>query len=345
MRTPFLIKQIESAGLLGRGCGTFPVSKKWQAVLTAPGKDKYVICNCSESEPGIFKDQFILDRYPEKVVEGMMLAVKTLKAVKAFFYLNPFYYHRFRHKLEILTGRDPIELFCKPAADYIGGEESAAINLMEGRREEPRLKPPFITQAGLFGQPTLVNNCETFYQVALIAKDEYHNERFFCVSGDNTPRNVSQWPERMAVKDVLIKSGHYPTFPFFIQLGGAMSGTCLREDQLEDCQIQPYSGLIIRDKNKDEKKLISGWLKFFRDQSCGQCVPCREGTYRLYEMYESGQYDPVLFSDVINTMQTSSLCSFGKMAVNAITTYYENIKRININDSSIGFKCEEINRN
>ncbi|OIP56348.1 hypothetical protein AUK13_01330 [Candidatus Kuenenbacteria bacterium CG2_30_39_24] len=322
-----LIKKIEAAGLLGRGCGIFPTAKKWQIVADAPGKEKYVICNCSESEPGIFKDEFILDNYSELVLDGLRLAMQTLNARQGFIYLNPLYYSRFHHKLQILAGHDNIEIFSKPVNDYIGGEESTIVNLMEGKREEPRFKPPFVLEKGFLNKPTLVNNCETFYDVALISQGKYRQERFFCISGDNTPKNIFKSPETITVKQALLESGHYPNFKFFIQLGGAMAGICLAADQLDDYTIQSYSGLIIHELAKDERQLVNQWLEFYKKESCGQCVPCREGTYRLHEMYNAKDFDSQLFADIIFSMQNSSLCSLGKMATTAITSYFENIKK------------------
>lgn len=327
MKSHPLIKKIAAAGLLGRGCGTFPVAKKWHSVLNAPGREKYVICNVSESEPGIFKDEFILAYYPEKVIDGIKLAMDTLGAVKGIIYLKPLYYAKYHNKLNLLIGEDNIELFAKPSDDYIGGEESAMVNLMEGRREEPRFRPPFLIDKGFLGAPTLVNNCETFYQISLINDDKYRGERFFCLSGDETPRGVFQFPEKINLQEALLKSGHYPKFPFFVQLGGAMAGTCLNVRQLKDYQIQHYSGLIVHRFDKDEKELITGWLSFFRRESCGQCVPCREGTYRLRELFDAGIPDQALFDDIIFSMQNSAFCSLGKMAVTAITSYYQNIKK------------------
>lgn len=322
------IRQIEAAGLLGRGCGTYPTAKKWHSFLNSKAKEKYIICNVSESEPGIFKDKFIIEYYPEKVIDGLAFALRLFKATKAFLYLNPDYYQRFKNKLQILIDDDNIELFAKPTHDYIGGEESALINLMEGGREQPRLRPPYVTQQGLFGQPTLVNNCETFYDIALIQAGEYKGEKFFCLSGDNTPSMVLKLPEKLTVEQALEASGHYPTFPFFVQLGGAMSGLCLRADQLKHYTIQSYAGLVIHHLEKDPAVLIGRWLKFFSQESCGQCVPCREGTYRLYEMFQAGKFDPQLFKDIIFSLQHTTLCSLGKMATIAITSYYRHIKKI-----------------
>lgn len=333
-----LLKKIEQAGLLGRGCGTFPVAKKWEAVLKATGKEKYVICNVSESEPGNFKDKFIIENYPEKVIDGIAIAINFLKAKRGFIYLNPEYYQQYKNKLQVLIGDSPIELFSKPAHDYIGGEESALINLMQGQREEPRLRPPFVTTHGFNNAPTLVNNCETFYSLALINQNQYQRQKFFCISGDQTPGVVLNLSETTNIKDALEASGHYPTFPFFVQLGGAMAGTCLRVDQLKNYTIQHYSGLVVHKSNKDEHQLIQHWLDFFACESCGKCVPCREGTYRLREIYAQDNFNQQLFNDIIFSMQHTTLCSLGKMAVNAITSYYQNIKKQPLDKSTISLK-------
>jgi len=340
MESNSLIKKIEKAGLLGRGCGTFPVAKKWSLVAAQKHKEKYVICNASESEPGIFKDKYILEHFPEKVIDGMAIAIRLLKAQQGFIYMKPDYYHQFGKKIQVMIGDDDIEIFAKPMESYIGGEESAMINIMQGERLEPRLKPPMITEAGLWNKPTLVNNVETFYDISLIAQGKYNQERFFCVSGDGFGRHVLQMNENSPVKQALEKVG-WPDFNFFVQLGGAMAGTCLRSGQLEDYTIQHYSGLVVRDMEKDEHELILDWLKFFASESCGQCVPCREGTYRLYNMYRQGNYDKQLFSDIIFSMRNSSLCSLGKMAVEAVSSYYTNIKKEALgSDGGEGRKCD-----
>ncbi len=321
------IRQLEQVGLLGRGGAAFPTAAKWHAFLGARGKEKYIICNVSESEPGIFKDKFILEYYPEKMIDGLVLALKLFKAKRAFIYLNPVYYRRFKHKLQVLIGDERIELFTKPTRDYIGGEETALINLMEGKREQPRLRPPYVTECGLFNCPTLVNNCETFYAVALVAAGTYRHEKFFCFSGDGFPELVLSLPEKISVAEALEKSGHYPSFQFFVQLGGAMSGICLRPDQLKHYFVRNYAGLVVRRFDSDERKLISTWLDFFKRESCGRCVSCREGTYRLAEMFASpDNFNPQLFSDIIFSLKNTTLCSFGKMATQAIISYYRHIK-------------------
>lgn len=325
MQAKAFIQKLKSAELTGRGCGTFPTWVKWDAVLNSPQKERYVVCNAAESEPGIFKDKFILENHPQRVLDGINLALKLLKARQGFIYLNPHYYAKLKNKLQLLIGGDKIEIFSKPSKGYLGGEETAMLNNMEGQREEARLRPPFVVEKGLFGKPTLVNNAETFHDIALIDAGQYDHERFFCVSGTGAAEGVYRFPENYNVRRALEASGQYPTFKFFIQLGGAMSGICLRENQLEDYKIKHYSGLVIHHLNKSEQALVSAWLDFFAENSCGKCVPCREGTYRLRELYRTGGIRDPLFNDIIFSMNNSTICSFGKMAVTALTSYYENI--------------------
>jgi len=175
-----LIKKIAKAELIGRGCNSFPTAKKWNIVRNASGK-KFVICNVSESEPGVFKDEYILQNHAEEVIDGIILGMKTIKAVKGFIYLNPKYFIEFQQKLNaiIQNKKVRIEVYSKPFHDYIGGEETAVINSMSGWRVEPRLKPPFPTIIGFENKPTLINNCETFLMVARIKTKKYKKTRFY----------------------------------------------------------------------------------------------------------------------------------------------------------------------
>ena len=184
MISSMLIKKIKQANLIGRGCNSFATADKWELVKKAPGKIKYVICNCSESEPGVFKDKYILKKYPEKIIDGIVLAGKYIGAAKGFIYLNPEYYDEFDVKLnKIITEKKlNIEIYQKPLHDYVGGEETAVINSMQGLRVEPKLKPPYPTTNGFENCPTIVNNCETLYSVSLINSGEYKNTRFYCCS-------------------------------------------------------------------------------------------------------------------------------------------------------------------
>ena len=171
-----IIQKLKKAKLTGRGGAGFSTSLKWEMVRQAKGDKKYVVCNASEGEPGVKKDWYLLEKYPEKVIDGMMIAIKYLKADEAFLYLNPDYYEKLKNKLKPLILHLPIKLFKKDhLAGYVGGTETTALNHIEGHKIEPKLRPPFPVTNGLWGMPTLVNNVETFYDVSLINSGKYKN--------------------------------------------------------------------------------------------------------------------------------------------------------------------------
>ena len=341
MFTQKIIKKIRKAGLIGRGCNNFSTADKWEIVRKAKAKkEKFVICNVSESEPGVFKDRYILENYPEKVVDGIKIAMKTIHIKKGFIYLNPEYYEQFYdYLINIINSENSnIELYEKPLHDYVGGEETAVVNSMEGKRVEPRLKPPFPVISGFLNEPTLINNCETFYAVSLINSNEYKNTKFYCLSGDGVEDQVLELPVGITVSQALKKFNHTPNNNFFYQISGGASGTCYNHKQLN----RKFSGLasiIIYNINKSEKDVVMKWLDFFKNESCGQCVPCREGTYRLRNIMEqyfqdNSSLDKKVFEDLIFSLQNTSFCPLGRISVNAMLSYFKNIKNKNLNEKN-----------
>jgi [NiFe] hydrogenase diaphorase moiety large subunit len=321
-----ILTQIKLAGLTGRGGAGFPTATKWEIVKNAPGNKKYVVCNASEGEPGVKKDLFILENYPEKVIAGMKIAIDFLVAEKAYLYLNPAYYKKFKAKLTKLTKGTKIELFSKDhTAGYAGGEESTAINHIEGKRIEPRLRPPFIATNGLWDCPTLVNNVETFYDVSLIAAGRYENKRFFTVSGDCPNEGVYEFPENWTIEKVLQETNNIPKFKFFVQIGGDASGIVLNSSQLN----QPASGAgsitvysVIKHKPAD---LMKQWAYFFTNESCGQCTPCREGTFRLKETLKMKKVDWQLVNDLLDNLEQTSFCGLGLVVSTPFKSYFNNV--------------------
>ncbi len=331
---PTIIKKLEKANLIGRGCNSFVTANKWELVRKAKTKaDKFVICNVSESEPGVFKDRYILENYPERVVDGIKIAMKTIHAKKGFIYLNPEYYEQFYDYLMpiIESEKINIELYEKPLHDYVGGEETAVLNSMQGQRVEPRLKPPYPTTNGFFDQPTLINNCETFYAVSLINSNEYKDTRFYCFSGDDVSENILELPVDITVKKALLKFGHTPSDKYFYQVGGGAGGNCYNHKQLNR-KFNGLASIIIYNINKSEKDVVMKWLDFFKNESCGQCVPCREGTYRLRNMmadyyHNNSKFDKEIFEDLIFSLQNTSFCPLGRISANAMLSYFKNVKK------------------
>lgn len=326
-----IIKKIHHANLIGRGCNNFPVADKWLLVKKAPDKEKFVICNVSESEPGVFKDRYILEHFPEQVIGGIKIAMKTVGATKGFIYLNPEYFNQFQDYLlpEIEAQKINIELYQKPRHDYVGGEETAVINSMMGARVEPRSKPPFPTTHGLFNKPTLINNCETFYIVSLINSGQYKNTRFYCLSGADVKSAIKELPVNITAKKMLSEFGHKPSPKYFYQIGGGAAGLCYNYRQLNRLFINLTASVTVFSTATPEKDLIMHWADFFARESCGQCVPCREGTYRLKILlenyYATGQLDQKIIDDLVFTLQHTSLCGLGRVAPNTILSYWKNI--------------------
>lgn len=324
VRLPEIIKKIEKAGLIGRGCCNFPTAKKWQMVYEQPG-EKYIVCNVSEGELAVFKDEWILRNHPEIAIEGIKIALKTFKAKKAIIYLQKRYFKKYQDRLNRLIGRVKIELFAEQSG-YIGGEETTLLNALEGKRSEPRQKPPYPPESGFLDQPTLVNNLETFYDIALINRDEYKQKRLVCISGEVRRTGVWELLEKMTIKEILEKTSNYPNFHFFVQVGGGASGKCLNETQL-NTPICALGSIVIYKLKVPERALFAHWINFFQKESCGKCVPCREGTYRLKEIIESGgDLEGDLFKDILFSLDSSSFCGLGKAVSIPIRSYWKNIK-------------------
>ncbi|MDD4901465.1 MAG: NADH-ubiquinone oxidoreductase-F iron-sulfur binding region domain-containing protein [Patescibacteria group bacterium] len=331
-----ILEKIKSAGLVGRGGAGFPVDKKWSAVQEAVGAKKYVVCNAAEGEPGLAKDGYILEQYPGKVINGMQIAIDFLSApaaasadraeVRGYLYLNYKYHKKLGKKIAALLKNSPIEIFVKPLnSGYIGGEESAALNAIEGRRIEPRLKPPFSSSKGLWGCPTLVNNVETFYNVSLVKSGQYKGNRFYTIGGDCPHEGVYELPESFTIEKVLKQTENYPKFPFFAQIGGNASGEVLSSRQLRR-PVQGSGSIAVHSITKTNfKKIIIDWLDFFINESCGQCTPCREGTIRLKEIFIAEKPDWVLFNSLLDNLVDTSLCSLGSSVAVPIRSYLKNV--------------------
>lgn len=322
-----LLKKIKEAGLVGRGGASFPTWQKWAMVKDAPGEKKYVVCNASEGEPGVKKDKYILEKFPEAVIDGMQRAAEYLLANKAFIYLNPSYFKELKPKLERAIGHAKyIKLFMKPhASGYVGGEETSCINTLEGKRTEPRLRPPFPTTNGLWNSPTLVNNVETFYNVSLVAHNQYAGKRFYTIEGDCLWNGVFYLPESYSIEKVLKVTKNYPDFPFFVQVGGGASGEVLNSKQLKKPAGGAGSIKIYSFAKHDFKSLMFNWLNFFFNESCGLCTPCREGVYRLKELIASPKPDLSLFKDLVLNLEEAAFCGLGGAVPIPLKSFCKNV--------------------
>ncbi|OQB08244.1 MAG: NADH-quinone oxidoreductase subunit 1 [Parcubacteria group bacterium ADurb.Bin216] len=307
-----IIAKLKESGLLGRGGAGFPVWQKWESVSKAEGDEKYIICNGAEGEPDVFKDGYIIKNYPKEVIRGIEIAIDFLSAKKAYLYLNHDYYRDCKDMLLSEIGTLPIEVIEKRKG-YIAGEESAICNFIEGGVVEPRQKPPFLSQQGLFGKPTLVNNLETFYQVCKVIEGEYGKKRFFCINGDVVNPGVFEESEDITLAELLRKTGNYPEFDFFAQVGGGAEGVIMLSGELDNPLKGGCGAIKVFDKEKtDLFELMEYWITFLMHGNCDRCVPCREGTYRMYEMIKARKIDKEKMSELLDVLEKTSFCALGK---------------------------------
>lgn len=355
-----LIEDLMSSGLKGRGGAGFPTGLKWKLTADAPGEEKFVICNADEGEPGTFKDREILSSVHHKVMTGMAVCAYIIGAKKGFIYLRGEYkflipelnkaIEEFHGVCDDLGLDFRIEIFTGCGA-YICGEETALFESMEGQRGEPRNKPPFPTDYGYKGQPTVVNNVETLAHTFSILK--YGPEKFrdlgvkdsrgskvFSVSGDTPTPGIYELEFGMTLQKFVddFSDGDAKA----VQVGGA-AGFCVPRKKFEKTIIGyrgkltgislPTGGsMMIFNSSRSMYNVLHNYLDFFVEESCGQCTPCRVGTQQLLLGIEavkrgdkSSQYLEQLLS-LAETMRVTAKCGLGQSVANSFSSIVENFR-------------------
>ena len=353
-----VIREVMESKLLGRGGAAFPTGRKWDAVAKAPQRPHYLVCNADESEPGTFKDRILMEDDPFAIVEAMTIAAVTTGCEQAYLYVRgeyPLARQRVQHAIDQandrgLLGDDVmghgaqvnIELR-RGGGAYICGEETALFNSIEGKRGEPRNKPPFPVQSGLFAKPTVVNNVETLVNVldivtlgghafATVGTPESTGTRLFCLSGAVARPGLYEAPFGTTLRQVLEMAGGVTGPIQAILLGGA-AGAFVTQEQLDlpltfeatrAAGVTLGSGVVmVFDDTVDMASIILRIARFFRDESCGQCVPCRVGTVRQEELLHRlasgrprGSHDEeiALLNDIARAMRDASICGLGQTA-------------------------------
>ncbi len=356
-----VVEQVTMSGLAGRGGAAFPAGRKWSSVATQPVTTHHVICNADESEPGTFKDRVIMEGDPFALVEAITVAAFATGCQQGWIYLRGEYpLARRRMSNAIAQARAAgllgsnisgagfdfdLQVFVGAGA-YICGEETAIFNSIEGFRGEPRNKPPFPVEVGLFGQPTLVNNVETLVNVlpivlaggaayAAIGTGASTGTKLFCLSGAVARPGVYEVPFGVTLRQLIDLAGGVPPGRTLraVMLGGA-AGSFATPDELDvpltfegtrEAGLSLGSGVVmVLDHTVDLVAFVRRIAAFFRDESCGQCVPCRVGTVRQEEVLvrlQSGRSltgDRQLLSDIGQVMRDASICGLGQTAHNAI---------------------------
>jgi NADH-quinone oxidoreductase subunit F len=348
-----VIRELTNARLLGRGGAAFPTGRKWDSVAKAPARPHYLVCNADESEPGTFKDRELLERDPFAVVEAMAIAAFATGCDKGYVFVRgeyPLARHRIEHAIAQTKAQGLLDFDIevrRGAWAYICGEETALFNSIEGKRGEPRNKPPFPVEAGLFGKPTLVNNVETLVNVLDIVVEGgaafaatgtagSTGTRLFCLSGHVREPGLYEVPMGTTLRALIDLAGGLPAGRLLqaVLLGGA-AGSFVTERQLDVAlSFEGTRGIgatlgsgavIVLDDTADLKQILLRIARFFRDESCGQCVPCRVGTVRQEEVLhrlltDRQESDVALLSDIAQAMRDASICGLGQTAANAIAS-------------------------
>lgn len=358
MRPSEVIEEVTASGLRGRGGAAFPAGIKWQAVRDESGP-KYVVCNADESEPGTFKDRVLMEADPYRLIEAITIAGYAVGADKGYIYIRGEYPIALR-RLEgaLVEARESgylggniagsefsfdIEIR-EGAGAYICGEETALFNSIEGFRGEPRQKPPYPTQAGLFSRPTVVNNVESLMNIpdivihggeafARLGTEQSSGPKLFCVSGNVAEPGIYEAPFGVSTRDVIDMAGGVQGDLRAVLVGGA-AGSFLTDEQLDipltfeatsAAGISLGSGVIMAFNTEvDMEAIVSRIAHFFRHESCGLCVPCRVGTVRqdesLIRLRTTADRDAelALLADLDTVMRDSSICGLGQFATVAV---------------------------
>lgn len=336
---PNILQKIESAKLVGRGGASYPTHLKWKAVKSAKAKKKYLVVNFSEGELGLFKDIHIMKKYPDVVFLGIRTALDFIRAKDCYFNYNKDYYKKTKAKIMPLIKEYEgagYNFFIYPEEpSYIGGEETALLNALEGRRLEPRFKPPFPTESGLYNCPTLVHNPETLYNVALVFQNKFKDKRFYCLSG--VPhQGVYYLPVDWPIKKVLEHTNNYPDSDFFVQIGGSISGEVLNQTQIKTRQAEGAGSIEVYKATTKPRDLMLKWFNFYACESCGKCCPCRMGNYNLARLLK--QNKKVIWPQIIpllELMQKTSFCALGKMTFVPVESYIKNVLKLKVSLKNI----------
>lgn len=354
MTSEEIIQEILDSGLKGRGGAGFPTGMKWKFTAAEKEPEKYIVCNADEGEPGTFKDREILDRAAYKVYGGMVIAGKAIGANLGIVYLRGEYRYLLPklitelesfHKLIKELGFDFTIEYRMGSGAYICGEESALFESIEGKRGEPRNKPPYPTTSGVFDKPTSINNVETLVTAIMIIKHGAKNfiqygtkdsrgSKVFSVSGDTPTPGIFELELGMSVQQFVNEFGDGDTKA--VQVGGA-SGFCVPRKKFAETIIGfegvPTGGSMkLFNSSRSMYNVLHNYLDFFTEESCGQCTPCRVGCQQLLkgiEKVKKGEMKSTYLNELVklaDTMKIASKCGLGQSVGNAFKSIVGNFR-------------------
>ncbi len=346
-RAAELLRDLDAAGLRGMGGAGFPTFRKWDLVRREP-RPRYLVVNADEGEPGTFKDRYWLERDPHRFLEGVLIAAWSIEAERAYVYLRDEYpqvREILRREIAAVeaAGLAPtgyVELR-RGAGAYICGEESAMIESVEGKRGLPRHRPPYVAQVGLFGRPTLVNNVETLVwlreileggpaRFAAQGRRGSKGLRSWSVSGRVREPGVKLAPAGVTARELIeeFSGGMAPGHTLRAYLPGGASGGILPASMADlpldfgtlephGCFVGSHAVIVLSDKD-DLRAAALNLMRFFEDESCGQCTPCRNGTEKAVQLMERESWDRPLLEELSQVMRDASICGLGQAAPNPL---------------------------
>jgi [NiFe] hydrogenase diaphorase moiety large subunit len=354
MSSSEIIQSILDSGLKGRGGAGFPTGLKWKYTAAEKEPVKYIVCNADEGEPGTFKDREILDRVSNKVHGGMAIAGRAIGAKKGIVYLRGEYRYLLPklmieldsfHKLIKEIGYDFSIQYCMGSGAYICGEESALFESIEGKRGEPRNKPPYPTVSGVFNKPTSINNVETLVTTMMIINHGAQNfiqygtkdsrgSKVFSVSGDTPTPGIFELELGMTVQQFVNEFGDGDTKA--VQVGGA-SGFCVPRKKFAETIIgfegTPTGGSMkLFNSSRSMYNVLHNYLDFFTEESCGQCTPCRVGCQQLLkgvEKVKKGEAKSTYLTELMklaDSMKIAAKCGLGQSVGNAFKSIVGNFR-------------------
>ena len=342
-----IIKIVSDAGLRGLGGAGFPTGRKWSLVRSEPAPRLFAV-NCDEGEPGTFKDRYYLERDPHRFIEGMLIAAWVVEAADTYLYVRDEYPEIILLLQQEIDKAEQAGLaqhtkihLRRGAGAYICGEESAMIESIEGKRGLPRHRPPYVAQVGLFGRPTLEQNVETLFWVRDIVekgvewftsqgRHERKGFRSFSVSGRVKNPGVKLAPAGVTARELIDEfcGGMADGHSFKGYLPGGASGGILPASMADipldfgtlekyGCFVGSHAVVILSDQD-DMKAVALNLIKFFEDESCGQCTPCRVGTEKAAQLMAKGPWDAALLDELSALMRDASICGLGQAAPNPL---------------------------
>lgn len=325
-----IIKALKESGLTGLGGAGYPTWQKWQAVKDSEDRRRFLICNTSEGEPDVFKDEYILTHHLKELILGIELAAETISAQKSYIFLND-KYRKYIRKIKRAIAGKKIEIFIDTGR-YLCGEETTLLQVMEGKLRQPRLKPPYPTEVGLYGCPTLINNAETLYRAYLVSQGNYRPKRFYSVSADGGLQKTVEAGVEEKISEII--NPKILASAKFARISGP-SGYFLPKEKFN----QPVKGTGAIKIFGLKSRIITGLIDsvvFLKSESCGKCTPCREGSYRIAEkinqllesksLWDRKEIVEVM-AEIAESAEKSSFCALGKSLAPPVLSAIENFKQ------------------